>query len=201
MLSENSNIFLNCLINSAIFYIGLKAVGESCSLPVKYYHNNVTGSLVLLECMAENNVKKIIFSSSSTVYGDPQYLPLDEKHPTGGCSNPYGTTKLVIEYILQDAAKADKDLEVVSLRYFNPVGAHVSGLIGEDPRDIPNNLTPYITQVAIGRREFLSVFGNDYKTVDGTGVRDYIHVVDLVLGHVAAVDKMQKGFRAYNLGR
>jgi len=195
-----NKVFKEFQISCVIHFAGLKAVGESCSQPLRYYHNNVTGSIVLLECMKENNVNQIIFSSSSTVYGDPQYLPLDEKHPTGGCSNPYGSTKLVIEYILKDAAKANKELHVTSLRYFNPVGAHESGLIGEDPRDIPNNLMPFVTQVAIGRREELSVFGNDYKTKDGTGVRDYIHVVDLARGHVAAVGKMKKGFHAYNLG-
>ena len=153
--------------------------------------------------MAKYNVNKIVFSSSSTVYGNPQYLPLDEKHPVGGCTNPYGTTKLVIEFILEDAAKANPNLNVITLRYFNPVGAHISGMIGEDPQDIPNNLMPFISQVAIGRREVLSVFGNDYKTTDGTGVRDYIHVVDLALGHVAALNKMKEGgsgFKAYNLG-
>jgi UDP-glucose 4-epimerase len=195
-----NKVFKDNEISCVIHFAGLKAVGESCSQPLKYYHNNVTGSIILLECMQANNVNQIIFSSSSTVYGDPQYLPLDEKHPTGGCSNPYGSTKLVIEYILKDAAKANDQLHVVSLRYFNPVGAHESGLIGEDPQDIPNNLMPFITQVAIGRRAELSVFGDDYKTKDGTGVRDYIHVVDLARGHVAAVGKMKKGFRAYNLG-
>ena len=195
-----NDVFSNYEISCVIHFAGLKSVGESCSQPLSYYHNNVTGSITLLECMQKNHVNKIIFSSSSTVYGDPQYLPLDEKHPTGGCSNPYGTTKLVIEYILQDAAKANTNLQVVALRYFNPVGAHPSGLIGEDPRDIPNNLMPYVTQVAIGRREMLNVFGDDYETKDGTGVRDFIHVVDLVRGHVAAIDKMKAGFKAYNLG-
>ena len=172
-------------------------------MPLKYYHNNVTGTLMLLECMEKFNVNKLVFSSSSTVYGEPQYLPLDEKHPVGGCTNPYGTTKLVIEFILQDAVKARPELSVVSLRYFNPVGAHESGLIGEDPFDIPNNLMPFITQVAVGRREHLNVFGNDYNTVDGTGVRDYIHVVDLAVGHLAALNKMKSGacgFKVYNLG-
>ena len=153
--------------------------------------------------MEKYNVNKLVFSSSSTVYGEPQYLPLDEKHPVGGCTNPYGTTKLVIEFILQDAVKARPELNVISLRYFNPVGAHESGFIGEDPHDIPNNLMPYITQVAVGRSEHLNVFGNDYKTVNGTGVRDYIHVADLALGHLAALNAMDgdnRGFKAYNLG-
>lgn len=158
--------------------------------------------------MEEHHVNKLVFSSSATVYGNPRYLPLDENHPVGGCTNPYGTTKLVIEMILKDAANARKDdLGVISLRYFNPVGAHESGLIGEDPHGIPNNLMPYITQVAVGRREVLQIYGDDYETDDGTGVRDFIHVVDLALGHVAAVRKLLgesngglKGFQPYNLG-
>lgn len=168
-----------------------------------YYENNVAGSICLLQVMQKHKVHKFVFSSSATVYGNPQYLPIDENHPVGGCVNPYGSTKLVIEMILQDLAKSDKDMGVVSLRYFNPVGAHESGLIGEDPQGIPNNLMPYITQVAVGRREYLRIFGDDYETEDGTGVRDYIHVVDLALGHVAALKKLldgYKGFQPYNLG-
>ncbi|XP_057313280.1 UDP-glucose 4-epimerase-like [Hydractinia symbiolongicarpus] len=198
-----NRVFEQHQFDAVIHFAGLKAVGVSCKQPLEYYHNNVTGSITLLQCMEKHNVNKIVFSSSSTVYGDPQYLPLDEKHPVGGCSNPYGTTKLMIELILEDAAKARPSLNVVSLRYFNPVGAHESGLIGEDPQDIPNNLMPYITQVAIGRRDVLNVYGNDYETRDGTGVRDYIHVVDLVAGHVDALQKMDAlgcGFKAYNLG-
>jgi len=205
ILDKNAldEVFTKHNFDAVVHFAGLKAVGESCSKPLKYYHNNVTGTIMLLECMENHKVNKLIFSSSSTVYGEPQYLPLDEKHPVGGCTNPYGNTKLVIEYILQDAVKARPELNVVCLRYFNPVGAHSSGLIGEDPQDIPNNLMPFITQVAIGRREFLNVFGDDYNTVDGTGVRDYIHVVDLALGHLAALNYMpekQVGFKAYNLG-
>jgi len=183
---------------------GLKAVGESCKIPLSYYHNNVTGSICLLQAMERHNVNKFVFSSSATVYGDPQYLPLDEKHPKGGCSNPYGSTKLVIEMILKDHVNSRKEFGVISLRYFNPVGAHDSGLIGEDPQGIPNNLMPYITQVAIGRRDKLSVYGSDYDTTDGTGVRDYIHVVDLAIGHVFALKKLLNddyvGFQPYNLG-
>lgn len=191
-------------IDVVLHLAGLKAVSESCRIPLQYYENNVGGSITLLQVMQEHNVNKFVFSSSATVYGTPQYLPLDEKHPVGGCTNPYGTTKLVIEMILKDAAKAQNTLGVICLRYFNPVGAHESGLIGEDPHGIPNNLMPYITQVAIGRREILQIYGNDYETDDGTGVRDFIHVVDLALGHVAAVRKLLngdfKGFQPYNLG-
>ena len=182
---------------------GLKAVGESCKMPLNYYHNNVTGSVCLLQAMERHNVSKFVFSSSATVYGNPQYLPLDEKHPRGGCSNPYGSTKLVIEMILEDHVNANPDFGVISLRYFNPVGAHESGLIGEDPQGIPNNLMPFITQVAVGRRSHLSVFGSDYDTPDGTGVRDYIHVVDLAIGHAFALKKLRggyTGFQPYNLG-
>ena len=157
----------------------------------------------MLQAMERHNVNKFVFSSSATVYGNPRYLPLDEKHPVGGCSNPYGSTKLVIEMILEDLVKARAGLGVVALRYFNPVGAHESGLIGEDPQGIPNNLMPFITQVAVGRREILEVFGDDYDTPDGTGVRDYIHVVDLAVGHVCALKKLLDGFvgfQPYNLG-
>jgi len=196
-------IFTSHNIEAVVHLAGLKAVGESCKIPLNYYHNNVTGSICLLQAMERHNVKNFVFSSSATVYGDPQYLPLDEKHPTGGCSNPYGSTKLVIEMILKDHVKAYQDFGVISLRYFNPVGAHDSGLIGEDPQGIPNNLMPFITQVAIGRREQLNVFGNDYDTPDGTGVRDYIHVVDLAIGHAFALKKLMEGytgFQPYNLG-
>ncbi|XP_028406296.1 UDP-glucose 4-epimerase-like isoform X2 [Dendronephthya gigantea] len=188
---------------AVMHFAGLKAVGESVSIPLKYYNNNIQGTIHLLESMKKHGVKNIVFSSSATVYGDPQYLPLDEKHPAGGCTNPYGKTKYFIEEILKDVVIAQKDWNVTSLRYFNPIGAHKSGTIGEDPQGIPNNLTPYITQVAVGRRTHLNVFGNDYDTPDGTGVRDYIHVVDLALGHVAALRKMigdNCGFKVYNLG-
>ncbi|XP_065668473.1 UDP-glucose 4-epimerase [Hydra vulgaris] len=198
-----SEVFMNHKFEAVIHFAGYKAVGESVKVPLKYYQNNISGTLVLLECMKEHNVNKIIFSSSSTVYGEPQFLPLTEKHPLGGCANPYGTTKYMIELILKDLCNADSNFHCISLRYFNPVGAHESGLIGEDPQDIPNNLMPYITQVAVGRLNELSVYGNDYNTPDGTGVRDYIHVVDLALGHVAALNKIivkPQGYQAYNLG-
>lgn len=188
-------------IDTVIHFAALKAVGESVEKPLSYYHNNLTGTLILLYCMREHNVKRIVFSSSATVYGDPQYLPLDEKHPLS-TTNPYGTTKLFIERILADTAVADKDLSVVLLRYFNPIGAHSSGLIGEDPQGIPNNLVPYVSQVAAGKLKAVNVFGDDYDTVDGTGVRDYIHVVDLAKGHILAVNKARKttGTNIYNLG-
>ena len=187
-------------IDSVIHFAGLKAVGESVKIPLAYYDNNIYGTLVLLESMAAHNVKKIVFSSSATVYGDPERLPIDE-----GCrlstTNPSGSTKLYIEGILRDLYTSDNGWTVVLLRYFNPVGAHPSGLIGEDPKGIPNNLTPYIAQVACGKREKVSVFGNDYPTPDGTGVRDYIHVVDLALGHIKAIEKCDKpGVYTYNLG-
>ena len=187
-------------IDSVIHFAGLKAVGESVKIPLAYYDNNIYGTLVLLESMAAHNVKKIVFSSSATVYGDPERLPIDE-----GCrlstTNPYGSTKLYIEGILRDLYTSDNGWTVVLLRYFNPVGAHPSGLIGEDPKGIPNNLTPYIAQVACGKREKVSVFGNDYPTPDGTGVRDYIHVVDLALGHIKAIEKCDKpSVYTYNLG-
>jgi len=187
---------------AVVHFAGLKAVGESCKIPLQYYHVNVGGTRNLLECMGRHNVTNLVFSSSATVYGTPQYLPLDEKHPTGGIPNPYGNTKYIIELMLQDLSKSSPDWNIVSLRYFNPVGAHKSGLIGEDPQDIPNNLIPYISQVAVGRRPHLNVFGNDYKTKDGTGVRDYIHVVDLAQGHVVALKKIQEGcgYQVYNLG-
>ncbi|EGD78352.1 UDP-glucose 4-epimerase [Salpingoeca rosetta] len=185
-----------------IHFAGLKAVGESTKIPLKYYHNNITGTLILLEVMQAHGVKNLVFSSSATVYGDPQRLPIDEEHPVGGCTNPYGKTKYFIEEICRDFALANADWNIVLLRYFNPIGAHKSGRIGEDPQGIPNNLLPYIAQVAVGRREQVNVFGNDYNTPDGTGVRDYIHVVDLALGHVASLKRLDQGCgcAVYNLG-
>lgn len=187
-----------------IHFAGLKAVGESNDLPLKYYENNVVGTINLLQVLNAHNCKNIVFSSSATVYGLPQYLPLDEKHPLS-CTNPYGRTKLFVEEILRDFHNADRNKEwnIVILRYFNPTGAHESGFIGEDPSGPPNNLMPYVAQTAIGKREFLNVFGNDYNTPDGTGVRDFIHVVDLALAHVAAIDKInhdRPGCVVYNLG-
>ena len=188
--------------DAVIHFAGLKAVGESVSIPVTYYRNNIDSTLVLLDAMAKYGVNNIIFSSSATVYGNPEKLPLTEDCPTGGCTNPYGWTKYMIEQIIRDAAKANPNLSAVLLRYFNPVGAHASGLIGEDPSGIPNNLMPFISQVAVGRRSHLSIFGNDYNTPDGTGVRDYIHVVDLAKGHVASLPycKKHKGCVEINLG-
>lgn len=174
-------------IESVIHFAGLKAVGESCSLPLKYYHNNLTGTFNLLSCMIKHNVHRIVFSSSATVYGIPKTVPIKEDFPLS-TTNPYGETKLMIERILKDCAVAYPELSVCVLRYFNPIGAHESGFIGEDPRGIPNNLLPYISKVAVGKLECLSVFGNDYNTPDGTGVRDYIHVVDLALAHLKAID-------------
>jgi UDP-glucose 4-epimerase len=175
--------------DAVIHFAGLKAVGESVSDPLKYYDNNVGGTLSLLHAMRENGIKTLVFSSSATVYGDPEYLPLDELHPLR-TTNPYGQTKLIIEEMLRDLHRSDPEWKIMILRYFNPVGAHDSGLIGEDPMGIPNNLMPFIAQVAIGRREHLNVFGNDYPTPDGTGVRDYIHVVDLALGHLKALESL-----------
>jgi len=185
-----------------IHFAGLKAVGESVKLPMKYYENNITGTLNLLEAMKENGCKNIIFSSSATVYGDPAFVPITEECPKGTCTNPYGWTKSMIEQILMDIAKADPEWNIVLLRYFNPIGAHKSGTMGENPNGIPNNLMPYITQVAVGKLEKLGVFGDDYDTPDGTGVRDYIHVVDLALGHVKALAKFEpgSGLNIYNLG-
>lgn len=184
-----------------IHFAGLKAVGESVEKPLKYYENNVSGTINLLECMQKYGVNRIVFSSSATVYGDRGVAELNEKMQTGvGITNPYGETKYVIEEILKDVAKADNKFEVTILRYFNPVGAHKSGLLGEDPNDIPNNLMPIIMKVATGEIEKLKIYGNDYETVDGTGVRDYIHVVDLAEGHVAAIKKMKPGVSIYNLG-
>ncbi|MDP8237363.1 MAG: UDP-glucose 4-epimerase GalE [Candidatus Erginobacter occultus] len=186
-------------IEAVIHFAGLKAVGESVSRPLDYYHNNVTGTLVLLEAMAETGVKKIVFSSSATVYGDPASVPIREDFPLGP-TNPYGRTKLMIEEILRDLATAQPGWEITLLRYFNPVGAHPSGRIGEDPNGIPNNLLPFISQVAVGKRERLRVFGGDYPTRDGTGVRDFIHVVDLALGHLQALENFRPGTTVYNLG-
>lgn len=190
-------------ISAVIHFAGLKAVGESVAKPIEYYNNNISGTLSLLEAMRAHNVKNIIFSSSATVYGTPEKLPITEDCPKGECTNPYGRTKSMIEQILTDVHTSDNEWNVILLRYFNPIGAHASGLIGEDPQGIPNNLVPYIAQVAVGRREHLNVYGDDYKTHDGTGVRDYIHVVDLALGHVKAlekVDTMSGGVKIYNLG-
>ncbi len=190
-------------ITALIHFAGLKAVGESVSKPVEYYENNIGGTLNLLKVMRAHNVKNIIFSSSATVYGTPEKVPITEEAPKGVCTNPYGWTKSMIEQILTDVHTADSEWNVVLLRYFNPIGAHPSGRIGEDPQGIPNNLVPYIAQVAVGRREQVNVFGNDYKTHDGTGVRDYIHVCDLADGHVKALEKLEKssgGVQIYNLG-
>ena len=196
------NIFAENEIGSVIHFAGLKAVGESVSIPWRYYDNNLNATLILTKAMAEAGVKNIIFSSSATVYSATNQMPLKETDITGQCTNPYGWTKYMTEQILSDLAQADPEWSVCLLRYFNPIGAHESGCIGEDPKGIPNNLMPYITQVAIGRRERLSVFGNDYDTPDGTGVRDYIHVMDLAKGHVAAVEYTtgHKGCDAFNLG-
>ena len=195
-------IFAEHNIECVIHFAGLKAVGESVAIPWKYYDNNLNSTLVLTKVMAEVGMKNIIFSSSATVYSGDNEMPLREDSRTGNCTTPYGWTKYMTEQILSGMAHADDEWAIVLLRYFNPIGAHASGMIGEDPRCIPNNLMPYITQVAIGRREFLSVYGNDYDTHDGTGVRDYIHVVDLAKGHVAAVNHVMnnKGCEVFNLG-
>lgn len=186
--------------DAVIHFAGLKAVGESVQKPLEYYRNNLDSTLSLLEAMRSHQVKKLVFSSSATVYGEPEVLPLVETSRTGvGITNPYGQTKFMIEQILRDVCVADPEFEVTLLRYFNPVGAHKSGLIGEDPGGIPNNLLPYVTQVAVGKLERVSVFGNDWDTLDGTGVRDYIHVVDLAKGHTAALDHSKPGAHAYNL--
>lgn len=189
-------------IDAVIHFAGLKAVGESCQKPLMYYENNISGTVTLLNSMKKHGVKRIVFSSSATVYGEKNKVPFHEEMEAGGTTNPYGTTKLFIEHILQDVCAADSEWSVSLLRYFNPIGAHESGLIGEAPNGIPNNLMPYIAQVAVGRREKLSVFGDDYETPDGTGVRDYIHVVDLAKGHVAALNRAMevKGCEIYNLG-
>ncbi|WP_371186116.1 UDP-glucose 4-epimerase GalE [Thalassotalea maritima] len=194
-------VFAEHNITSVIHFAGLKAVGESTQIPLSYYHNNVSGTVVLLEVMAEYNVKNLVFSSSATVYGENNVSPLVESMPTSA-TNPYGQTKLMIEHILFDLAKSDPEWSIVSLRYFNPIGAHKSGLIGESPNGIPNNLLPFVSQVAVGKRPELSVWGDDYDTVDGTGVRDYIHVVDLAIAHLKAVDALAKvdGCMAINVG-
>ena len=190
-------------IEAVLNFAGYKAVGESVQKPIEYYDNNINGALALLEVMKKHNVKKFIFSSSATVYGDPEVIPITEECKTGGTTNPYGTTKLFIEQILKDTYASDNTWDICILRYFNPVGAHESGLIGEEPQGIPNNLMPYVVRVAAGILPQLSVFGNDYNTPDGTGVRDYIHVVDLAKGHVLALNKLEKenkGLFIYNLG-
>ena len=187
-------------IDAVIHFAAFKAVGESCRLPLKYYENNISGTVSLLKVLDKHNVKKIIFSSSATVYGDPEKLPLDENCRLS-TTNPYGSTKLMMENIMQDVHKADNAWNIILLRYFNPVGAHESGLIGEDPKGIPNNLMPFVAQVASGKLQCINVFGNDYDTPDGTGVRDYIHVVDLALGHIAAIEQCnESGVHIYNLG-
>lgn len=196
-----NEVFEKESIDSVIHFAGLKAVGESVQKPLEYYHNNVTGTLVLLDVMRKHNVKNIVFSSSATVYGNPHTVPILESFPLSA-TNPYGRTKLMLEEILQDVYVADNEWNVILLRYFNPIGAHKSGRIGEDPKGIPNNLVPYISQVAVGKLACLGVFGNDYDTPDGTGVRDYIHVVDLAIGHVKAIKKLEdkEGVSIYNLG-
>lgn len=194
-------VFKRHSIDAVIHFAGLKAVGESTVMPMKYYENNIMSTLSLIEVMKEFNCKNLIFSSSATVYGPQDVMPIKEDASLSA-TNPYGRTKLFIEYILKDLYSADKNWNIALLRYFNPVGAHPSGLIGEDPNGIPNNLCPYITQVAVGKLPFLRVFGNDYDTIDGTGVRDYIHVIDLALGHLCAIEKLKSnpGLVIYNLG-
>ncbi len=200
---ELNKVFTENKIDAVLNFAGYKAVGESVKKPIEYYMNNISGALVLLDVMRAHNCKKFIFSSSATVYGDPVTVPITEEFPTGGTTNPYGTTKLFIEQILKDIYNSDNSWDICILRYFNPVGAHESGLIGEEPQGIPNNLMPYVARVAAGILPELSVFGNDYDTPDGTGVRDYIHVVDLAKGHVKALEKLDKeheGLFIYNLG-
>ena len=196
-----TEIFKKETIDSVIHFAGLKAVGESVQKPLEYYYNNVTGTLILCQVMREFGVKNIVFSSSATVYGNPATVPITENFPLS-VTNPYGRTKLMLEEILKDLYVADKEWNIILLRYFNPIGAHKSGLIGEDPQGIPNNLIPYITQVAVGKLESLGVFGNDYDTPDGSGVRDYIHVVDLAIGHLKAIEKLKDaaGVYTYNIG-
>ena len=195
-------VFEQFSFDACIHFAGLKAVGESVAKPWEYYDNNITGTLTLLDVMRKHGCKNIIFSSSATVYGDPAQIPITEECPKGHCTNPYGQTKSMLEEIMIDMQKADPEWNIVLLRYFNPIGAHVSGRIGENPNGIPNNLMPYITQVAVGKRPELGVFGNDYDTHDGTGVRDYIHVVDLAKGHVCALKAIERkcGLAIYNLG-
>ena len=198
---ELEKIFIENDISEVIHFAGLKAVGESCQKPLEYYHNNITGTLILLEVMKKFNCKKIVFSSSATVYGEPATVPIKEDFPLSS-TNPYGSTKLMIEMILNDLYKSDNEWSIIILRYFNPIGAHESGKIGENPNGIPNNLMPYINYVAIGKLDHLNVFGNDYDTEDGTGVRDFIHVVDLSIGHIKAIEKARTttGIKTYNLG-
>ena len=195
-------VFSENKIDAVIHFAGLKAVGESVEKPLEYYENNMNATFVLLDVMRKNGCKNIIFSSSATVYGDPAIIPITEECPKGHCTNPYGQTKSMLEEVLMDVQKADPEWNVVLLRYFNPIGAHQSGTIGENPNGIPNNLMPYITQTAVGKRKELGVFGNNYDTPDGTGVRDYIHVCDLAAGHVAALQAIQRkaGLAIYNLG-
>ena len=197
-----NEVFAKEKIDSCIHFAGLKAVGESVQKPWEYYENNIAGTLTLVDVMRKHNVKNIIFSSSATVYGDPAMIPITEECPKGQCTNPYGWTKSMLEQVLTDIQKADPEWNVVLLRYFNPIGAHKSGLIGENPNGIPNNLMPYIAQVAVGRRDHLTIFGNDYPTPDGTCRRDYIHVMDLADGHVKAVEyaAQHKGVEVFNLG-
>ena len=197
-----NKVFEQYSFDSCIHFAGLKAVGESVAKPLEYYENNMSGTFTLLDVMRQHGCKNIIFSSSATVYGDPAIIPITEECPKGHCTNPYGQTKSMLEQVLMDVQKADPEWNVVLLRYFNPIGAHQSGRIGENPNGIPNNLMPYITQTAIGRRKELGVFGNDYDTHDGTGVRDYIHVVDLATAHVAALKAIEKkaGLAIYNIG-
>lgn len=197
-----NKIFEEQKIDAVIHFAGLKAVGESVAKPLEYYHNNMTGTFNLCDVMRNHGVKNLIFSSSATVYGDPAFVPITEECPKGEITNPYGRTKGMLEQVLTDLHTADPEWNILLLRYFNPIGAHESGLIGEDPKGIPNNLVPYIAQVAVGKLKCLGVFGDDYDTPDGTGVRDYIHVVDLALGHVKAVEKLadNDGVSIYNLG-
>ncbi|MBN2545555.1 MAG: UDP-glucose 4-epimerase GalE [Spirochaetes bacterium] len=199
--SALEKIFSKTKIDAVVHFAGLKAVGESVKIPLQYYYNNITGTLILCDIMKSYNVKNIVFSSSATVYGDPQSVPIKEDFPLHA-TNPYGRTKLMIEEILKDLYLSDNSWNIILLRYFNPIGAHKSGLIGEDPNGIPNNLVPYIAQVAVGKLKQLRVFGNDYPTPDGTGIRDYIHVVDLALGHIKAIEKLKEnqGLSIYNLG-
>ena len=193
-----NDIFDKEKVDAVIHFAGLKAVGESVVKPIEYYENNIAGTLNLCDAMRNHGVKNIIFSSSATVYGDPAFIPITEECPKGTCTNPYGWTKWMLEQILTDLHTADPEWNVILLRYFNPIGAHKSGMIGEDPKGIPNNLLPYVAQVAIGKLECLGVFGNDYDTPDGTGVRDYIHVVDLAVGHVKALKKLEEFIQKSN---
>lgn len=201
-LDAMNEIFAKEKPDTVIHFAGLKAVGESVRKPLEYYENNIAGTLTLCKAMRENGCKNIIFSSSATVYGNPAFIPITEECPKGVCTNPYGWTKHMLEQILTDIHTADPEWNVILLRYFNPIGAHKSGLIGEDPKGIPNNLLPYVAQVAVGKLPCLGVFGDDYDTPDGTGVRDYIHVVDLAIGHVKAIEKIKEnpGLKIYNLG-